>query len=205
MTIMKQLVEQMIGEYLNESYENDLVESIFEEVSEETWEAIEEAILNELSEQTRDLYIEGSLKKGSPERAIKDAFRKGEAKTRDFYSGDSTARKFKAPKTPQEKFAYKSGERAGDGSPTAIGAKRSVSQDSLAGTAHDQSNVTPTSKSFRSTHARKSYAIGKSKSSPTGETYKTSREKADLTKLSADNFEKKYRMTKAEWERKNNY
>jgi hypothetical protein len=57
MTILKQLIEQMIGDYLNESYEDDLVESIFEEVSEETWEAIEEAILNELSPKTYKNYI----------------------------------------------------------------------------------------------------------------------------------------------------
>jgi Fe-S cluster biosynthesis and repair protein YggX len=56
MTILKQLIEQMIGDYLNESYEDDLVESIFEEVSEETWEAIEEAILNELSPKTLTNY-----------------------------------------------------------------------------------------------------------------------------------------------------
>ena len=49
MIILKQLIENMIGEYLSESYEDDLVESIFEEVSSDTWEAIEEAILSELS------------------------------------------------------------------------------------------------------------------------------------------------------------
>lgn len=47
----------MIGDYLEESYEDDLVESIFEEVSEETWEAIEEAILNELSPKTLASYV----------------------------------------------------------------------------------------------------------------------------------------------------
>jgi hypothetical protein len=161
--LLKSLIESMIGDYLNESYEDDLVESIFEEVSEETWEAIEEAILNELSEETLELYIEGSLKKGSAERGMKDAFRRGEAKTRDFYSRNSTAKKFKGPKTSAEKRAQKAGEWAGDGSPTARGAMRSKSQDSLAGTAHDQSEVTPSSKSFRSTHSSKSYGIGKSK------------------------------------------
>jgi len=47
--LLRTLIEEMIGNYLEESYEDDLVESIFNEVSEETWEAIEEAILNELS------------------------------------------------------------------------------------------------------------------------------------------------------------
>jgi hypothetical protein len=67
MTILKQLIEQMIGDYLNESYEDDLVESIFEEVSEETWEAIEEAILNELSPKTLASYV----KKASKDAASK--------------------------------------------------------------------------------------------------------------------------------------
>jgi hypothetical protein len=52
----------MVGDYLNESYEDDLVESIFEEVSEETWEAIEEAILNELSPKTLKSYIKKAEK-----------------------------------------------------------------------------------------------------------------------------------------------
>jgi hypothetical protein len=56
MTIMKQLIEAMVDDYLNESYQDDLVESIFEEVSEETWEAIEEAILNELSPELLKRY-----------------------------------------------------------------------------------------------------------------------------------------------------
>jgi hypothetical protein len=60
MTIPKQLIENMIGDYLNESYEGDLVESVFEEVSEETWEAIEEAILNELSPKTLASYVKKS-------------------------------------------------------------------------------------------------------------------------------------------------
>jgi hypothetical protein len=54
---MKQLIESMIGDYLEESYKDNLVESIFEEVSEETWEAIEEAILNELSPKTLASYV----------------------------------------------------------------------------------------------------------------------------------------------------
>ena len=61
MTIMKQLIESMITGYLEESYEDDnIVESIFEEVSEETWEAIEEAILNELSPETMARYADAA-------------------------------------------------------------------------------------------------------------------------------------------------
>lgn len=62
MSIMKQIISEMVGDYLNESYEDDLVESIFEEVSEETWEAIEEAILNELSPATLKSYYSKAKK-----------------------------------------------------------------------------------------------------------------------------------------------
>jgi hypothetical protein len=55
--LLKALISEMVGDYLNESYEDDLVESIFEEVSDETWEAIEEAILNELSPKTLASYV----------------------------------------------------------------------------------------------------------------------------------------------------
>jgi hypothetical protein len=54
--ILRSLISEMIGDYLNESHEDDLIESIFEEVSEETWEAIEEAILNELSPELMARY-----------------------------------------------------------------------------------------------------------------------------------------------------
>lgn len=52
----------MVESYLEESYEDDLVESIFEEVSEETWEAIEEAILNELSPDLLKRYMNKAYK-----------------------------------------------------------------------------------------------------------------------------------------------
>ncbi len=55
--LFRTLISEMVGDYLNESYEDDLMESIFEEVSDETWEAIEEAILNELSPKTLSSYV----------------------------------------------------------------------------------------------------------------------------------------------------
>jgi hypothetical protein len=193
----------MIGDYLNESYEDDLVESIFEEVSEETWEAIEEAILNELSEETRDLYIEGSLKKGSVNRGIKDAFRKGEAKTRDFYSSKNTQSKFAKPKTKAEKDAVSKGKWAGGGSPTARGANRTASQDGLKDTEHGNSQKSNFGKTHykTQTHANKMYNLKTTKPNLPSST--TERQKADLNNLSADEFQKKYRMTKTDWERKN--
>jgi hypothetical protein len=61
--IIRELISEMIESYLEESYDGeDLLESIFEEVSDETWEAIEEAILNELSPKTLQSY----LKKAEP-------------------------------------------------------------------------------------------------------------------------------------------
>jgi len=60
--VLKSLIESMIVNHLEESYEDDLMESIFEEVSSETWEAIEEAILNELSPKTLASYMKKSDK-----------------------------------------------------------------------------------------------------------------------------------------------
>ena len=50
----KSLAESVIGVMLDEplNENDDLAESILEEVSEETWEAIEEAILSEISYKT---------------------------------------------------------------------------------------------------------------------------------------------------------
>jgi hypothetical protein len=57
MTILKQLIENMIGDYLEESHDGyDLAEEVFDEISEETWEAIHEAILNELSPELLQRY-----------------------------------------------------------------------------------------------------------------------------------------------------
>jgi hypothetical protein len=163
--LLRTLISEMVESYLEESYGNHIIESIFEEVSEETWEAIEEAILSELSPETYDLYVEGSLKKGTPERKMKDAFRRGEAKTRDFYSGKSTTSKFKAPQTSAEKKAHKAGEWAGDGSPTARGSKRTSSQDSLKDTEHTKSQPGPYGKTHykTQTHSSKMYGLAKSK------------------------------------------
>ena len=58
--LLRTLISEMVETYLEESYDDDLVESIFEEVSSETWEAIEEAILNELSPRTLSSYIKKS-------------------------------------------------------------------------------------------------------------------------------------------------
>ena len=71
--VLKSLIESMIVNHLEESYEDDLVESIFDEVSEETWEAIEEAILNELSPKTLASYTKKASKDiGYIQRDISD-------------------------------------------------------------------------------------------------------------------------------------
>ena len=54
--LLKQLISEMVGSYLEESHNDNLIETIFEEVSEETWEAIEEAILSEISYKTLASY-----------------------------------------------------------------------------------------------------------------------------------------------------
>lgn len=54
--VLKSLIAEQIQGYLNESDESDLIESIFSEVSEETWNAIEEAILSEISHDTLKRY-----------------------------------------------------------------------------------------------------------------------------------------------------
>lgn len=68
--MLKQLIENMIYDYL----EDDLVESVFEEVSPQTWEAIEEAILNELSPELLKRYINKSIRdQDKRNRLVRDA------------------------------------------------------------------------------------------------------------------------------------
>jgi hypothetical protein len=156
MTILKQLIENMIGEYLNESYEDDLVESVFEEVSEETWEAIEEAILNELSPELRDRYAAAaskSLKKAS------DARSRSAPGGNAYKKHDDTMKK----------------RRKGS---AALGVRR----DAESG-------------------AEFQYMDPKDQKNRTDRISK--RVQSDLKNLSADEFNRRYRMSKAEWERKN--
>lgn len=109
---------------------------------------------------------EGSIKGSGTDRKaqLKKAYRAGEQKTRNFYKNKFTS----APKTADKgvKKAFAAGTNAGDGSPTAQGSKRSSSQDSLKSTKHDQSSVSPTSKSFRSTHSSKMYGLRKKPNLP---------------------------------------
>jgi hypothetical protein len=101
MTIMKQLIENMIGDYLNESYEDDLVESIFEEVSDETWEAIQEAILNELSPDTLKRYINKSTRDQDKRKQLARAADNRIA-DRKVHNPFSTKDKEKRDKTDQQ-------------------------------------------------------------------------------------------------------
>lgn len=73
--MLKDIIESMIIGYLNESEEDGLMESIFQEVSEETWEAIEEAILLELSPETL-----ASYKKKAWNQRSKDITKQGSDK-----------------------------------------------------------------------------------------------------------------------------
>jgi len=60
--VLRSIISEMVGDYLNESHEDDLVKSIFEEVSSETWDAIQEAILSELSPAVLNRYVNKSIK-----------------------------------------------------------------------------------------------------------------------------------------------
>jgi hypothetical protein len=151
----------------DEDDEDDMDESfdLFDYTVEELEDFIESEEFDELDEESQESVIdfyEGSIKGSGTDRkaVLKKAYRAGEQKTRDFYDSKNT----KDPRTSDKgvKKAFAAGARAGDGSPTSTGAKRSKSQDSLSGTEHDQSNVTPTSKSFRSTSSSKRYRIAKS-------------------------------------------
>jgi len=118
MAIMKQLIEKMVGDYLNESYEDDLVESIFEEVSEETWEAIEEAILNELSPELLKKYADkadkdigkriGVFKRGDQGRNPSDAQDKNYKKMNTRLKGTAIAKAKMDRYAPADKKAHPS-------------------------------------------------------------------------------------------------
>jgi hypothetical protein len=86
--VLKSLIESMIVNHLEESYEDDLVESIFDEISEETWEAIEEAILNELSPQTLSSYKKKAWKSAGQSYRKVDTAKSKEAEDRAYAQGD---------------------------------------------------------------------------------------------------------------------
>jgi hypothetical protein len=75
--LLRTLISEMVETYLEESYEDDLVESIFEEVSNETWEAIEEARILECA---HDVYrVENVLRvaqklSGAPQKIVEKVY-----------------------------------------------------------------------------------------------------------------------------------
>jgi hypothetical protein len=142
---MKQLIEQMVGNYLNESYEDDLVESIFEEVSEETWEAIEEAILNELSPELLQRYGD---------------------------KAQARANKLSNSKTKKSKKEF---EKRDDGWRMA----------------------------HRKTSGRAPGAPGSAKVKAPGSNWELNARR-DMNSLSADEFQKRHKMTKADFDKKYN-
>jgi hypothetical protein len=140
MTILKQLIENMIGNYLNESNDYDLAEEIFEEVSPETWEAIQEAILNELSPELLQRY------KSVAKRDVKRKEMGIEWEKEQGYSRDQKA--IDRMKSKKDNRNYGLGKVDG--------------------------------------------AIDKA----------TAQKNKDARELSGADFQKKYKMTKAEWEAK---
>jgi hypothetical protein len=155
--IQARIQARLEAEYMDESFDLS-VEDLEDFIASDEFDSLDEETQNTIM-----YYYEGSIKGSGTDRKaqLKKAYRAGEQKTRDFYKSKITS----APKTGDSgvKKAFDSGAKAGDGSSTPTGAKRSKSQDSLSGTEHDRSKITPTSKSFRSTHQTKSYAIAKSK------------------------------------------
>lgn len=149
---MKQLIENMIFDYLEESYTDDLVESIFEEVSEETWDAIEEAILNELSP---------ALLKRYSQKATADA----SAKHRAVSNNDSEVGRI----SYDTRMKYEPGS------------------DEYKSGAKKVSDLRKSSGKLLKKAGQRRMGAGK----------------ADLKTLDANEFERKYHMTKAEWERRN--
>jgi hypothetical protein len=179
---MKQLIEGMIGDYLNESYEDDLVESIFEEVSEETWEAIEEAILNELSPKLLKRYkkkAQQSLDRNT-EKSVKNREKEAEyTKHSEKWYDKSTKARYRTPREAGKR-AY-----AWD---TQSGARKMADKTGV--TAHTAKVRADAADNVVSKRQRGLTSINK-------------REKSDFNNLSAEDFKKKYRMTKSEWQNKN--
>ncbi len=98
MTILRTLISEMVESYLEESQKDDIVESIFEQVSDETWEAIEEAILAELDMNTAAKFIKKKALSGASSMA-KNALHKSV-----FSDAQNVADKFKSIKKSYDKF-----------------------------------------------------------------------------------------------------
>jgi hypothetical protein len=197
MTIMKQLIEGMIGNYLNESVEDDLIESIFEEVSGETWEAIEEAILNELSPETLASYT----KKASKWKADKD-HEVISKPTKQAWHSNSERRQVKNRRHGMETAMKKLGAthkdmkthkdldskvtHAARGTGTLNRSRR------MARKYGDEYNA-------RASQARKDFDdhVDTMKQSKT-----TKDKNRDAKELSAADFERKHHMSKSEWKQK---
>lgn len=86
--LLRTLISEMVESYLEESYGDDLIESIFDEVSEETWEAIEEAILNELSPGLLDRYRKAAWKDAGKHYRKVDTAKTDSATDRHYKQGD---------------------------------------------------------------------------------------------------------------------
>lgn len=96
--IFKSLISEMIENHLEESQKDDIVESIFEQVSDETWEAIEEAIIAELDLNTAAKFIKKKALSGASSMA-KNALHKSV-----FSDVQNVADKFKSAKQSYDKF-----------------------------------------------------------------------------------------------------
>lgn len=185
MTILKQLIENMIGDYLNESYDGyDLAEEVFDEVSEETWEAIHEAILNELSPELKARYAKAAA---------------GDAAMRAFDVGD----KGRLDKDDERKL-----QNRGKGIDTAL-KKLGASKKDRKATMDVHTSALDHAADAAQQYNRGNYELAKRRSTQAGNRSDAVKHNVDVVmknkdarELSGADFQKKYRMTKAEWKRK---
>lgn len=169
---MKQLIEEMIGTYLGEDYD-DLSESILDELSEETIEAIEEAILMELSPALLDRYRDKAEK--SKDKLTKQIIKGREGERKASLQGNEKK---------AEKEFFKTRVASAKSDKRIQGYKRA---------AQGQYPTDGGSKFAAKKNPKVAARIG---------AY-SDKARADYNNLSADEFKAKYHRTKSEWERQN--
>ncbi len=184
MGILKQLVESMIADHLEESYEDDFLESIFEEISPEVWDSIHEAILNELSPELKARYAQ---------KAAADAIGRSFEAGQSGSVGKNDARKLsnrgKGIDTALKGLGAKKKDR--EATKTLIGHASKYAADAGHQNKmgfHGAAQQTASAARANLQGAQHNIAVvAKNK---------------DAKEMSGADFQKKYKMTKAEWKRK---
>lgn len=185
MTILKQLIENMIGDYLEESYDGyDLAEEVFDEISEETWKAIHEAILNELSPELKARYAKAA-------------------------AADAVGRGVDAGSSGIDKEGARKLANRGKGVDTALkklGAKkadRAATKDMLSRAVAHGANAGHQSKMGLHGTAQDTAAHARANLQGVQHNVDVIAKNKDAKELSGAEFQKKHRMTKAAWKASN--